>query len=316
MAKKLSKADQTQLNDYLSSNYTRREKLLARYGYSTQEDYFKAMGHTPKYVRKPKGSAAPAAAPVKKTTPVKAKKVSKKTVVDENPIVDMVIAFDTTGSMRSYIDDVKAHVQTLIPELLFGNPNLKLKIVAFGDYCDMSSEKVFGHAYQEIELTDNENALINFVKGAKNTAGGDGPEFYELVIRKINRETQWREGSTKAVLFIADCDPHTVGYTYPGRIKNNTIDWKKECEEAKSLGIVYDTLSIERSYEWFYKAIAEITGGTHLPFRSSGKTKQVVEASTLSRSSKSGFEKKMAEATASGDTEMIGVYKKLSSTLK
>jgi hypothetical protein len=310
-----TKAEQAQLDNYLGCNYTRREVLLARYGYVSQEEYFKAMGHTPKYVRKPKGTAAPAA-PVKKTTPVKAKKVSKKTVVDEHPIVDMVIAFDTTGSMTSYIGDVKEHVQTLIPELLFGNPNLKLKIVAFGDYCDMPSKEVFGSAYQEIELTDNENALINFVKRAKSTGGGDNPEFYELVIRKINRETKWREGSTKAVLFIADDTPHNVGYSYGNIVKINTIDWKKECEEAKSLGIMYDTLSIRREHEWFYKSIAEITGGTHLPFQSSGKTKQVVEASTLLRSSKSGFEKKMAETTLSGDAEMIGVYKKLSSTLK
>jgi len=43
---------------------------------------------------------------------------------------------------------------------------------------------------------------------AQNTSGGDGDEFYELVIKKIVEEMDWREGSTKAVLLIADANPH------------------------------------------------------------------------------------------------------------
>ena len=33
-----------------------------------------------------------------------------------------------------------------------------------------------------------------------DTSGGDGPEFYELVIKKIVEETEWREGSTRSIL--------------------------------------------------------------------------------------------------------------------
>lgn len=41
----------------------------------------------------------------------------------------------------------------------------------------------------------------------ENTYGGDSDEFYELVIKKIVEETNWREGSIKAVLLIADASP-------------------------------------------------------------------------------------------------------------
>ncbi len=59
----------------------------------------------------------------KKKTPPKASK----------ELTDMVIAFDTTGSMSSYIEAVKQHVRELIPKLFKENPNLKIanKIIMY-----------------------------------------------------------------------------------------------------------------------------------------------------------------------------------------
>ena len=128
--------------------------------------------------------------------------------------LDMVIAFDTTGSMAQYIGAVRKEVSELIPQLFKDSEDLRLGIVAFGDYCDMNNHQDFGDAYQYIAPTANENELIKFVLNSKDTSGGDGPEFYELVIKKIVEETQWREGSTRSILLIADAVPHEVGYSY------------------------------------------------------------------------------------------------------
>lgn len=70
-----------------------------------------------------------------------------KTEAEVKGIHDMVIAFDTTGSMSSYIGQVKARVKELVPRLMKANPNLRIGIVAFGDYCDMESSTKFGRAY-------------------------------------------------------------------------------------------------------------------------------------------------------------------------
>ena len=78
--------------------------------------------------------------------------------------LDMVIAFDTTGSMAAYIDDVRHQVAEMIPRIFKDNEDLRLGIVAFGDYCDMENREMFGDAYQCIPLTDNENDIIKFVK--------------------------------------------------------------------------------------------------------------------------------------------------------
>ena len=83
----------------------------------------------------------------------------KESITTSDGRLDMVIAFDTTGSMAMYINAVKSHVKELIPKLFKQNPDLRIGIVAFGDYCDMPSKDKFGSAYQVCELTDDEDTI-------------------------------------------------------------------------------------------------------------------------------------------------------------
>ena len=198
-------------------------------------------------------------------------------------MLDMVIAFDTTGSMAAYIDAVRQEVAELIPRLFKDNENLRLGIVAFGDYCDMKNAQEFGDAYQCLMPTDNENDIIKFVRESKDTNGGDGDEFYELVIKKIVEETPWREGSTRAVLLISDANPHPVGYSYKDYVVNNQIDWRKEADKAAEMKIKFDTVTITQA-SW-YKELSSITGGVSAPFSSGAKTARLIEAATMSRGS-------------------------------
>jgi hypothetical protein len=224
-------------------------------------------------------------------------------------MLDMVIAFDTTGSMNAYIEAVKLQVKKLIPKLFKQNPDLRIGIVAFGDYCDMPSKDRFGKAYQVCELTDNENRLIEFITKAQSTSGGDSDEFYELVIKKIVEETNWREGSTKAVLLIADAEPHRVGYSYNDRVVNNQIDWREEAKKAAEKGIKFDTLTINKT--GWYKELSSTTNGVSAPFSTSSKTSQLVEAAALARGGEKTrglYETTMDSFEASGDTEMTAVY--------
>ncbi|MGL5753416.1 MAG: vWA domain-containing protein, partial [Paraclostridium sp.] len=223
-------------------------------------------------------------------------------------------AFDTTGSMNAYISDVKNHVTSLIPELFKNTTDLRIGVVAFGDYCDMDSKHIFGDAYQVLDLTNNQDGIISFVKNAKSTSGGDGDEFYELVIKKIQEETSWREGSNKSILLIGDCNPHGVGYTYRGICVNNQIDWKVEAAKCKDLGIKIDTLSIKGAQ--FYEDLANITGGICIPFKSSQKTSQMMEGYTYTRTmSTAAFTATLDKVMASGDDELIATYNVFSKTI-
>ena len=226
--------------------------------------------------------------------------------VPESGMLDMVIAFDTTGSMSCYIEDVKKHVKELIPELLSTNPDLMLSIVAFGDYCDMTSKDEFGNAYQVIGLTRNENDLIDFTLKAQNTSGGDGDEFYELVLHKILNETTWREGAKRSILLIADAHPHEVGYTYPGYCEYNQIDWRTEAKHASDMEVEIDTLSLCFYGEDWYKELSAMTNGVYSQFKTSSKTTDFVKAATYARGGESTAKCLFAMASCA-DAEIASV---------
>jgi hypothetical protein len=221
-------------------------------------------------------------------------------------VLDMVIAFDTTGSMAAYIEDVRKEVAELVPRLFKDNENLRLGIVAFGDYCDMVSATEFGKAYQCLMPTDNENDIIEFIRKSSDTFGGDGDEFYELVIKKIVDETPWRENATKAILLISDADPHPLGYTYEDFVVNNQIDWRKEAEKAARMKIKIDTVTITNSV--WYKELSRMTNGISVPFESGDRTASLVEAATMARGSMESRRKFDEMASACADEEMAAVY--------
>lgn len=223
--------------------------------------------------------------------------------------LDMVIAFDTTGSMAQYIGAVRKEVSDLIPQLFEDNEDLRLGIVAFGDYCDMTNPQVFGDAYQSIAPTDNANDLIGFVITSKDTYGGDGDEFYELVIKKIVEETPWREGSTRSILLIADSAPHELGYSYGKCVVDNKIDWREEARKAADKRIKIDTVTI--TGEPWFKELSRMTNGVSVPFRTGYKTADLVRASVMSRGSEKArmsFDKRFRESVAKGDAEMNAVF--------
>ena len=214
--------------------------------------------------------------------PEKASALDDKVTPKGKGKLDMVIAFDTTGSMAAYIDDVRHQVAEMILRIFKDNEDLRLGIVAFGDYCDMENRDTFGDAYQCIPLTDNENDIIKFVRESKDTSGGDGDEFYELVLKKIIDESPWREDSSKAILLIADADPHEIGYTYSNYVVGNQIDWRNEAKKAADMKIKVDTVSI-CGRPW-HKELSAMTNGISVPFKSSGKTGTMIETATTVRS--------------------------------
>jgi len=234
---------------------------------------------------------------------------------EEKESLDLIIAFDTTGSMAKYLKDVKNHIVNVVRENFDINPDLRIGIVAFGDYCDMKSATEFGRAYQYLPLTTNKNDIIDFVLDSKDTMGGDSDEFYELVIKKITEEVNWNSDSNKVVLFIADCNPHPVGYSYDGIVKKAQINWRIEAKNAASKGIKFNTLAILPDYKW-YEELSNLTNGTYLPFKSSEKTTQLLNATLLAEGGKKTrnmFDLKMKDEK---DIEMKSVYTSYSLKLK
>ena len=216
--------------------------------------------------------------------------------------IDIVIAFDTTGSMSSYITAVRRKVEEFTNTFFSTLPNLQMAICAFGDYCDSITDR-----FQYTNLTDDKTKIIKAIKEYKNTSGGDNDEFYELVIKNIVEKTTWRKDSKRIFILIGDCKPHEIGYSCEKEVINNQIDWREECQKAANKSIIIDTLNIED--EKWYEEAAEITGGICTPFKNAEKVEHAIKAMIYVDTNKTEFNKQKETAIKSGDKQVIETYR-------
>ena len=101
-------------------------------------------------------------------------------------------------------------------------------MIAHGDYCDADK-----YIVKWIDFGSTLPELCDFVSKVESTYGGDGPECYELVLKRAREELVWTPGSQRVLVMIGDAEAHPVGYRYGG--KTYDIDWKNECKSLKEM---------------------------------------------------------------------------------
>lgn len=99
----------------------------------------------------------------------------------------VVFSFDTTGSMHTCLTQARRSISETVKRLFKDIPDLKVGIIAHGDYCDAGDPYVT----KILDLTDDEDKIVRFVNGVGATGGGDAEECYELVLREAR--TGWRQ---------------------------------------------------------------------------------------------------------------------------
>lgn len=174
--------------------------------------------------------------------------------------IDVCISFDTTGSMYPCITQVRRSVEETVERLFKDVSNLRISIIAHGDYCDEGAPYVISI----LDFTNDKQQIVNFVRNVAPTYGGDTPECYELVFREARTNLNWVSGRNKALVMIGDAVPH--GPAYPANVKN--IDWRNELGLLLEAGInvygVHAMPGIRTSSKFFYEEIARKTGGFYL----------------------------------------------------
>lgn len=183
---------------------------------------------------------------------------------------DLVISFDTTGSMYPCLAEVRRNVSTLVQKLFREIKGLRLAIIAHGDYCD--KDKMIS----VLDFTQDQDALKRFIENAPATNGGDYPECYELVLQRT-RELSWRaDAKMKSLVLIGDAPPHGVN-------ENPTkIDWRVEAEALANRNIqVFSVQCLNHgnreSYE-FYAEVAKVTNGYHVFLDQFSYIKDMIQA--------------------------------------
>jgi hypothetical protein len=171
-----------------------------------------------------------------------------------NPI-DVVISFDTTGSMYPVLTQVRRKIKEAVNRLMNELPNIHIGIIAHGDYCDAGRTYVTRH----LDLTHDTTAMIDFVTNIQATGGGDAPECYELVLHEA-QTLAWRPDATRVFVLIGDDVPH------PPTANPQHLNWRTEVATLTTQGVsVYSVQALNRRHATpFYRELAHTSGGFHL----------------------------------------------------
>ncbi|CAD5113521.1 unnamed protein product [Dimorphilus gyrociliatus] len=179
--------------------------------------------------------------------------------------MDVVISFDTTGSMSSYLAEVRAKMSEIIERLFTDLPTLRIGVIAHGDYCDKRTYITKHH-----ELSNNVADLVDFVNKVGTTGGGDWEECYELVLHEARTKVNWVKGEAdRALIMIGDAIPHEPNYS----LNTKKLNWRKETLSLyEDLGVkIYGIqCGTNPKAKPFYEKIAKATGGKHLDLNNLG----------------------------------------------
>lgn len=177
-----------------------------------------------------------------------------------NKGLDIVVSFDTTGSMYPVLSTVRNSVEKMVKTLMGDLDDLRIGVIAHGDYCDAGNP----YTIRLMDLTDSQNDLCKFIKETKATSGGDADECYELVINTARTQVSWGAGRAKLLLLIGDANPHAPDY----RLNTNHLDWKNEAALLGEAGVkifsVHAMAGRCSSSARFYQEIARLSDGKYL----------------------------------------------------
>ena len=235
--------------------------------------------------------------------------VSVKTATSE--IIDVMISFDTTGSMAPCIGQVRTNVAALVESLFKDIPDLRIGIIAHGDYCDAPPRG--NYVTKMLDLSRDVKGITNFVKTVESTGGGDAPECYELVLHEARSLASWQTGRNKVLVMIGDATPHPVNY----HLNTKRLDWKKECADLAGAGVSVYTVQCLRhhnSADFFWQGMAEITGGHHMVLDKFENIRDLIKAVCYKQQSVEALET-FVRAVESGGRMTSGMSKVYSTLL-
>ena len=161
--------------------------------------------------------------------------------------IDLAFCVDETGSMGSYIDQVKKHIISIIADVL-KDPSvdsLRVGLVGYRDHPPQDKSFVT----QVTNLTTDVKAITKAVNAMQAQGGGDGPEcmtdgLYELV------RLSWRPTAAKVAVLIADAPPHGAGDSCDGFPDGCPCgeSWETQAENCREMNIKVLTLSLKVSF--------------------------------------------------------------------
>ncbi|MBI2668832.1 VWA domain-containing protein [Candidatus Woesearchaeota archaeon] len=140
--------------------------------------------------------------------------------------LDVYLAFDTTGSMESYISTVRENIGTVTDALLDGKSDIRLSMNGVGDHCDGKN------MLQLYALSKNRDEVRGAIDGIVMTDGGDEPEAYECLAWALAQYIPIDSAHRRrAIVLIGDSVPHGM----MDRPCKRGVDYQRAFEALKTV---------------------------------------------------------------------------------
>jgi hypothetical protein len=115
--------------------------------------------------------------------------------------LEVVIAFDSTGSMTGEINEVKAQIHKIGTTMLALVPKTRFSLCTYRDKGD-------SYVVKGIPLTSDIRQIEYFLKGVEAGGGGDQPEAVQEGIKWALENNKFRASARKIILIFGDAPPH------------------------------------------------------------------------------------------------------------
>lgn len=121
--------------------------------------------------------------------------------------LEIVITFDSTGSMEGEINEVKSKIERMGSVLFRIVPKTRISVCT---YRDVGARYVV----KGVPLTDNLGNIVKFLEKVSAAGGGDDPEAVQSGLEWSIKQNQFQQRSRKVILLFGDAPPHASDKDY------------------------------------------------------------------------------------------------------
>ena len=119
----------------------------------------------------------------------------------QNDGLDVVIVFDSSGSMQGEIDEVKAKIQRIGNALVQMIRKARISICTYRDQGD-------AYVVKGLPLTNNIGQIVTYLDNINAQGGGDKPEAVDEGLRWAIQNNKFNRSARKVILLFGDAPPH------------------------------------------------------------------------------------------------------------
>ncbi|MCL2634210.1 MAG: VWA domain-containing protein [Oscillospiraceae bacterium] len=167
--------------------------------------------------------------------------------------LDLMLVFDTTGSMGDELSYLQAEFENIINTVNRNHVDVPVRL-SVNFYRDHGDE----YLILPYDFTDDVKSAINILKKQSANGGGDYPEALDLALLNAVYEHKWDEDSVKIMILVLDAPCHYNATT----IEN----MKKAIMGAAEQGIRIIPVAcsgVDLDAEFLLRCLAMTSGGTY-----------------------------------------------------